>query len=92
MYVYLLGSRNPNGTGNSSSDFLIFNHTPFEAFKAYAGQKKPSILSSWPRPPNEANPISCIPINASPKKIEINKGKVNKRNNWKQNKRKTNSY
>jgi hypothetical protein len=33
---------------------LIFNHTPFEASKAYAGQKKPCILSSWPRPPSEA--------------------------------------
>jgi hypothetical protein len=42
---------------------VCFSHTPSEAFKAYAGQKKDLILSSWSKPPGEA-PRSPTPLAA----------------------------
>jgi hypothetical protein len=44
----MVGARDVCGLAGTTSRswwlfffFLIFNHTPIEAFKAYAGQKKP---------------------------------------------------
>jgi hypothetical protein len=46
---------------------FVLNHTPTEAFKAYAGQKKSRILSSWSKPPGEA-PRSPTPLAAIKKR------------------------
>jgi hypothetical protein len=71
----------PSKKGSGTEIFLylfiyLIIHTLIEAYKAYAGQKKIHIPSSWSKPPVEA-PLSPVPESA----VKRKKRKKKKREN-----------